>query len=154
ADAQGPSLRSMSEGVQQMVKRISPAVVRISSVGIGVAQENDAAKLLATSSTGSGVIVDPQGYIVTNAHVVGSARRVHVMLSPDKADRERFHSVLKPAGVMLPATVLGVDRETDVAVLKIERNGLPFLKFADSESIQQGQFVFAAGSPFGLDNSI
>jgi serine protease Do len=100
------------------------------------------------------VLVDPAGYIVTNAHVVGTARRVQVMLaySVDKPGEER--SVLRPAGRTIDAEVVGVDQETDVAVLKIPETGLPSLRFADSESIRQGDFVFAAGSPFGLDNSI
>jgi serine protease Do len=100
-------------------------------------------------ATGSGVIVDPNGYIVTNAHVIIDARHVDV-------------SVIQPAPPGEPAkhkhfaaTTVGLDRETDLAVLKIEATGLPTLPFLDdSHSLKQGQLVLALGSPLGLDNSL
>jgi len=153
AVAQPPSLKAISNGVRQLTERIRPAVVQISAVGVGAA-ETSPGRLISNRSTGSGVIVDPAGYIVTNAHVVGTARRVQVMLSQSVTIPGSPHSILKPAGRTVNADVIGADQETDIAVLKIAETGLPSLKFADSEAIQQGDFVFAAGSPFGLDNSI
>jgi serine protease Do len=98
--------------------------------------------------------VDPNGYIITNAHVVANARRVQVLL-PEPANGEyRFQSVVKPAGKVLPAKIVGLDRETDVAILKIEGSELPYLEFADSDVVRQGQVAVAFGSPFGLDNSV
>ncbi|MDX1980448.1 MAG: trypsin-like peptidase domain-containing protein [Bryobacteraceae bacterium] len=152
AGSQTNPLGAISDGVRQLVTRITPAVVQIDAVGIGAAQSSSI-RLEANRSTGSGVLVDPEGYIVTNAHVVGSARRVRVML-PQKPAAGQFQSVVKPSGRAAAAEVLGLDRETDIAVLKVAGSGLPHLRFADSEAIRQGDFVFAAGSPFGLDNSI
>lgn len=145
-----PSLRVLSNGVRQLADRVRPAVVQISAVGIGAA-ESAPGRLTSNRSTGSGVLIDPAGYIVTNAHVVGTARRVQVMLAPVPGESR---SVVKPVGRTVDAEVIGADQETDVAVLKIAGTGLPSLRFADSESIRQGDFVFAAGSPFGLDNSM
>jgi serine protease Do len=153
ASAQTTTLRALSNGVRQLVEQISPAVVQINALEIS-AMENSPLRLKTNRSTGSGVIVDPEGYIVTNAHVVGNARRVQVILAQSAAKPSQFHSVLKPSGKAMEAEVVGVDRETDVAVLKVAGTGLPHLRFADSEAIRQGDFVVAAGSPFGLDNSI
>jgi serine protease Do len=99
------------------------------------------------------VIVDPAGYIITNAHVVGSGRRLDVLLPQLPTDHPAA-SILKPIGKLVPATVLGLDREADIAVLKIDAKGLPALSFADSEQLRQGNVVFAFGSPFGLENSV
>ncbi|MGH9719067.1 MAG: trypsin-like peptidase domain-containing protein [Bryobacteraceae bacterium] len=152
ARSQTSSLRALSDGIRQLVERIAPAVVGISAVEIS-AGESPSNRLQFNRSSGSGVLVDPDGYIVTNAHVAGTARKIQVTLVQSPSDR-RFRSVLKPSGRVMTAEVLGVDRETDIAVLKIAATGLPHLRFADSENIRQGDFVFAAGSPFGLDNSM
>jgi serine protease Do len=153
ASAQPPSLRVLNNGVRILADRIRPAIVQISAVGIG-GMERYPGRLQSNQSTGSGVLVDPAGYIVTNAHVVASARRVQVMLAPSIEKPGGGRSILRPAGRTVDAEVVGIDLETDVAVLKVPGAGLPSLRFADSEAIQQGDFVFAAGSPFGLDNSI
>src|SRR6185436_1479812 len=63
-------------------------------------------------------------------------------------------SAIKPRGPLFEAKILGVDHETDLAVLKIEGAGLPTLAFADSDALRQGQLVFAFGSPLGLENSV
>lgn len=152
ASAQTNSLRAISDGIRQLVDRVTPAVVQISAKGITA--ESNPPRLLASRSTGSGVLVDSEGYIITNAHVVGTAQQVQITLAQPANTRDRFRSVLKPSGKMMTADVVGVDRETDLAVLKIEGSGHPSLKFTDSDLIRQGHFVFAAGSPFGLDNSI
>lgn len=151
--AQQNPFRGISDGIRKLADRVAPAVVRISAVGISAA-DSPAMHLQSNRSTGSGVVVDGAGYIVTNAHVVGTSRRVQVILNQPAAAREQFSSVVKPSGKVVNAEVLGLDRETDLAVLKVPESGLPFLPFADSESIRQGDFVFAAGSPFGLENSI
>ena len=81
--------------------------------------------------SGSGVIVDSDGYIVTNAHVIEGAHRIQVEIatprSPDDGDH---HSILKPPSRLLPARVVATDDETDLAVIKIEATGLPTLDFA------------------------
>jgi len=89
-------------------------------------------------SLGSGVIVDPKGYIVTNRHVVDKADRIRVRLQDD------------PPGVQHDAKVIGEDQETDLAVIKIDLDrGIPSAKMGNSDSMQVGDWVLAIGSPFG-----
>ena len=94
-------------------------------------------------SLGSGVIVDAKGYIVTNRHVVNGADRIRVKLQDD------------PPGVLHDAKVVGVDQETDLAVIKIDTDKpLPTAKLGNSESMQVGDWVLAIGSPFGLQATV
>jgi serine protease Do len=141
APAADPALASLSRSFEQMVARVTPSVVQVFARG------------LADRSTGSGVIVDGAGYVVTNAHVVGFSRRIQVLV-PYREGQATAASIVRPSGRLVPARVLGLDRETDIAVLKIEMDNAPALPFGDSESLRQGQIVFAFGSPFGLENSV
>jgi serine protease Do len=94
-------------------------------------------------SLGSGVIVDPKGYIVTNRHVVEKADRIRVKLQDD------------PPGVLHDAKLIGMDQETDLAVIKIEtQTALPIAKLGNSDSMQVGDWVLAVGSPFGLQATV
>jgi len=94
-------------------------------------------------SLGSGVIVDPKGYILTNRHVVEKADRIRVKLQDD------------PPGVLHDAKVVGEDQETDLAVIKINVDrALPIAKLGNSESMQVGDWVLAVGSPFGLQETV
>ncbi len=94
-------------------------------------------------SLGSGVLVDSKGYILTNRHVV------------EKADRVRVHLMDDPAGVQHDAKVIGMDQETDLAVIKIESDhALPVAKLGNSDSVQVGDWVLAIGSPFGLSETV
>ena len=88
---------------------------------------------------GSGFIVSPDGYVLTNAHVVDGATEVTVKLT-DKRD--------------FKARVVGVDKRTDVALLKIDAAGLPFVKTGDAERSKVGEWVVAMGSPFGFENTV
>jgi serine protease Do len=89
-------------------------------------------------SLGSGVIVDPKGYIVTNRHVVEKADRIRVRLQDD------------PPGVQHDAKVIGTDQETDLAVIKIDMDrAVPSAKLGNSDSMEVGDWVLAIGSPFG-----
>jgi serine protease Do len=89
-------------------------------------------------SLGSGVIVDPKGYIVTNRHVVEKADRIRVQLQDD------------PPGVQHDAKVIGEDQETDLAVIKVDMDrAVPSAKMGNSDSMQVGDWVLAIGSPFG-----
>lgn len=99
---------------------------------------------LRERSLGSGVIVDAKGIIVTNAHVVENADRIRVKLMND------------PETVTYDATVIGTDKETDLAVIKIDTKGktLPFAKMGNSDSMQVGDWVLAIGSPFGLEETV
>lgn len=90
-------------------------------------------------SAGSGVILDPNGYIVTNNHVVEGATQITVTLS----DRREF-----------PAKIIGTDPKTDLAIIKIEAKDLASMKWADYEELQVGDVVLAVGSPFGLSSTV
>ena len=90
-------------------------------------------------SLGSGFIISPDGYVLTNAHVIDSADEVVVKLN----DKREFK-----------ARVIGADRLTDVALLKIEANGLPVVKIGDPAKLRVGEWVFAIGSPFGLEQTV
>ena len=98
--------------------------------------------------------MDAEGYIVTNAHVVGLTRQVQVLVPLAAENRTVSRSVIKPTGKLVTARVVGIDNETDIAILKIEEKGLPSLRCGDSEALRQGQIVLAFGSPFGLENSV
>ncbi len=94
-------------------------------------------------SLGSGVVVDSKGYIVTNRHVVEKADRIRVRLQDD------------PPSVLHDAKVIGVDQETDLAVIKIDADKpLPTAKLGNSDSMQVGDWVLAVGSPFGLQETV
>jgi len=88
---------------------------------------------------GSGFIISPDGYVMTNAHVVEGADDITVTLT----DRREFKG-----------KVIGTDRRTDVALVKIEATGLPNVKIGDVNKLRVGEWVVAIGSPFGLDNSV
>jgi serine protease Do len=88
---------------------------------------------------GSGFILSADGYVMTNAHVVDGADEVLVTLT-DKRE--------------LKARIIGADRRTDVAVVKVDATGLPFVKIGDSQKLKVGEWVMAIGSPFGLENSV
>jgi serine protease Do len=148
------ALRGLSKQFEDLADRVDPAVVQIVTRGFGAAGDAPGSLLRTQRGSGSGVIVDPAGYILTNAHVVGGARSVQVLLPQPSEDTSPGHSLLKPTGKLVSATVLGVDRETDVAVLKIPGENLPALPLGDSERLRQGEIVFAFGSPLGLENSV
>ena len=94
-------------------------------------------------SLGSGVLVDPKGYILTNRHVVEKADRIRVKLQDD------------PPSVSHDAKVIGSDQETDLAVIKIDVNrSLPVAKLGNSDGMQVGDWVIAIGSPFGLQETV
>jgi serine protease Do len=90
-------------------------------------------------SLGSGFIITPDGFVMTNAHVIDGADEVTVKL----LDKREFR-----------AKVIGADKRTDVALLKIDANGLPAVKLGDSASLKPGEWVVAIGSPFGFEHSV
>ncbi|MBM3783622.1 MAG: PDZ domain-containing protein [Acidobacteria bacterium] len=151
---QAQSLRGFSKLFQELAERVDTAVVQIVASAYGPTEQDGAVAFKTQRASGSGVVVDANGYIVTNAHVIGVARRVQVLVPEAVEVRARARSAIKPAGKLVTADVIGLDRETDIAVLKVEQKGLPFLAFGDSDEVAQGQLVFAFGSPFGLENSV
>lgn len=91
------------------------------------------------SSMGSGVIISPDGYIITNNHVVTGANKLEVVLSNKKT---------------YTATLVGTDNNSDIALLKIEDKGLPYLNFGNSDAVEVGQWVLAVGNPLGLNSTV
>jgi Do/DeqQ family serine protease len=92
-----------------------------------------------SGSSGSGVILSPDGYVVTNRHVVENSTEIRVTL----ADKRSFY-----------AELIGADPSTDIALLKIDEVGLPFLLFGNSDSVRVGEWVLAVGNPFNLESTV
>jgi serine protease Do len=150
------SLSELSDAFRELSVEITPAVVQVFVVGYGPFQGSaptGESLIPRRRGSGSGVILDPDGYVITNHHVVQGAERIQVRLSPELDDRPR-RSILKGHGETLGAQVIGVDAETDLAVLKIDRTDLPFLELADSDDVGPGEIVLAFGSPLGLENTV
>ncbi|WP_407380952.1 Do family serine endopeptidase [Helicobacter sp.] len=91
-------------------------------------------------SLGSGVIISPDGYIITNDHVIDGADKIIVTLPNDHTE--------------YTASLVGSDKEGDIAVIRINKNNLPFVKFGDSQDVKIGDIVFAIGNPFGVGESV
>jgi serine protease Do len=156
----GPvSLRELSLSLEHLSDRVHRAVVQVFSTGYATPSEDsdsgNAASLLAKQrATGSGVIVSPDGYIITNNHVVRSARRIQVRLPANRETVANLHSIVKPEGPLLDAKLVGTDRQSDLAILKVEGQNLTNLTLGDSDDLRQGQLVMAFGNPLGLEGSV
>ena len=156
--AQTPAVRRdplhiFSDSVQELTAKVTRSVVQIVATGYGLKSEkqaSDTALFEPQEAIGAGVIVASDGYIVTNAHVVQGARKIRVRM-PGLEAPGTDESI--PRGPV-SATVVGIDRQSDLAVLKIEAKNLPALELFDSDKLKQGQVVFAFGSPQGLENSV
>jgi serine protease Do len=151
------AIENFSASLESLSEHVNASVVKIVTTGFGISDDSDsgnAAMLTRQRATGSGVILTPDGYIVTNAHVIQGARRIRVQLPVSARAARLSHSITKPAGRILEARVVGQDRETDVAVLKVDAADLPFLNLGNSRELRQGQLVMAFGSPLGLENSV
>jgi len=165
APAANPAATSLPlTGFTELVKRAGPAVVNVSVDGMrkasaempqipeefrdffrgfgggkGMPQMPRGGQDTPMRGQGSGFIVSPDGYILTNAHVVADAENVTVRLT----DRREFK-----------ATVVGADKQTDVAVLKIDAKSLPTVRLGKSADANVGEWVVAIGSPFGFENTV
>ena len=151
-------LHQISSSVEDLVKRVSPSVVQVRVTGFGTTEEadsNETALVIGRfRSIGSGVIIDPEGYILTNAHVLKGAQRVQVLLPSPLAGEFPDLSTLGSQGRTLDARIVGQSKEIDLAVLKIEAKGLPALPIGKYSDLRQGEMVLAFGSPGGLQNSV
>ena len=142
----------LSGALESTARLATPAVVEIFTTSYTA---NDGtvppANLIRPQrGSGSGVIVDASGFIVTNAHVVRGAQQLRVELPSAVEGR----SILAAPGRMVDAQVVGLDLETDLAVIKVAGERLPTLAFGDSDDLRMGQLVLAVGSPLGLNNSV
>lgn len=146
----------------EIAKRTTPAVVNISTIGIRKGQDHASSDSFSNdlfkksfgedpsdrgerprekrvSGLGSGVIVDPNGYVVTNSHVIAEAKEIRVILK----DRREF-----------PAKVVGSDAKSDIAVIKIEADRLPSAPWGDSSKLEVGEYALAIGNAFGLTETV
>lgn len=139
-------LVGFSQGMRALARKVSPCVVEIviSKYSTGEAEGTMGTGLLRRQrGSGSGVFVDAAGYIITNAHVVSSAYSIQVAPRGMGADAKA-----------MDAKIVGIDRESDLAVLKVEGKNFPHLTFGRSDLLEQGDIVLAFGSPLGLENSV
>jgi serine protease Do len=144
---------SQDEGIKMLMQledvfvgiadRVKPAVVNIATVSPPATEKrSDSPRRRPPNSpgSGSGIIMDKRGYIITNNHVVGGADEVEVRLS----DKRRFNG-----------KVIGKDPDTDLAVVKIEaEKNIPTVNWGDSATVRVGQWVIAVGNPYGLDRTV
>jgi len=136
-DSGTPSATLDEQNNIDVYKAVSPAVVNITSTTI---QYDFFFNVWPTQGSGSGFLIDDQGHIVTNNHVISGARSVEVTL----ADQGRY-----------PAKLVGRDAISDLAVIKIDaEKKLPYVKLGNSDAVQVGQKVLAIGNPFGLEGTL
>lgn len=150
-----PTVQASLPNFSDLVEDVSPSVVKINTVSLS--QQHSSQQIpdifrdlfdyggqprppaQKVRSSGSGFVISSDGYILTNHHVVDQATEIEVLFS----DRSEYQ-----------ATIIGSDRRSDLALLKIEAKGLDALKFANSDKLKVGEWVLAIGSPFGLDYSV
>jgi serine protease Do len=149
------TLVQLNNALESLAAHVSPAVVQILVTGYGPLREEDRAQtalIVRQHAVGSGVIVDPDGYIMTNAHVVEGAQRIRVALPLPMGDSSG--RVAEGRRRILEARLIGSHKETDLALLKIDETDLPTLPLLSQQRPHVGQLVFAIGSPEGLQNSV
>jgi len=151
-----PIFQQLNAAMEQLVAKVSPAVVQIQVTGYGPLEDKSQANtalIVRQHAVGSGVIVDPSGYIITNAHVVANAQQIRVILPLPSIDSP-FQ--LEPVGKnrVLDAKLIGFDTNIDLALLKVQGKDLPTLLLGTKRRVHQGQLVFAIGSPEGLQSTV
>ena len=149
-------LRALNSSLEAVVSKVSPAVVQIVVTGYGPSEghgHTDTARIVRQHAIGTGIIVDPDGYIMTNAHVVEGAQRIKVILPPPASDSP---IELQPihAGQILEAKLLGTHKQSDLALLKVDATRLPTAALRSDVRVRQGELVFAIGTPEGLRNTV
>ena len=142
--ADSPGIRILEEiqsVITELAEQAKPSVVNLFPItGAGKLREGLGERTPNASGSGSGLVIDSEGHIVTNNHVIGDATEIEVRFS-DKSK--------------LIAVVIGKDPDTDLAVLKVTADRpLPSARFGDSTSVKVGQWVLAVGNPFGLDRTV
>src|SRR5208337_2880487 len=126
-------LDAYSRAVITVVDAVGPAVL---SISVGTQPRGNETE---KTGSGSGVMIAPDGYILTNDHVVHNAGQISVTLTD---------------GTTLPATLVGVDPATDLAVIRADGSGLPYATLGDSSSLRVGQLIIAIGNPFGFQSTV
>ncbi len=126
-------LDAYSRAVIKVVEAVGPAVV---SVSVGMKSRGSETEQIGS---GSGVLIAPDGYILTNDHVVHNAQQLSATLT---------------SGTTLPATIVGVDPATDLAVIRADGSGLPYATLGESGLLRVGQLIIAIGNPFGFQSTV
>ena len=156
AQPQDP-LAAWNASIDALTRKVWPSVVQILVSAYGAREESATGETSVVvgpqQSTGSGFVIDADGYVMTNAHVVNGARRVQVVLRPANADGS-LATALTPRPRIVNARIVGITTELDLALLKIDGLKLPPLPLATYSDLRQGETVFAFGSPAGLRNSL
>jgi serine protease Do len=149
-------LRELDQALDDVAERVLPAVVQISVSGFGPShkQRDGESVIERQRGIGSGVIVDPSGYIVTNAHVVTGAQRIQVIMASVTTELVPFKTSLLRRQHTFEARLIGIHQFTDLALLKIEGTRLPFVPLREEYKARLGQTVLAVGSPEGLDHTV
>lgn len=150
-------LHQLNSSVRALVKRVTPSVVQVLVTGYGAVENsrsNTSLVLARQEVIGSGVIIDPEGYIMTNAHVIRGASRVQVNIPPASNDESPDRSLVSGRGRTVDARIVGSDSEMDLALLKVDARDLRALPLSDYNKVRQGDVVFAFGSPEGLQDSV
>jgi len=128
SSSDGTLLDAYSEAVAAVVDRVGPAVVRVEPQARG-----------KSSGVGSGVIIAPDGLVLTNSHVIQGRREARLTL---------------PDGRAIDARVLGDDPDTDLALLRAASDGLPYARIGDSQRLRRGQIAVAIGNPLGFESTV
>jgi len=152
-------LAQFNDSLEELTSRVSPSIVQVQVTGyrsIEAKNQDETSLIGRERSLGSGVIVDPDGYIITNAHVVKGAQRIRVVVSsrPSGDSQVRESLGLGEHVPPLDAKIVGIAPTIDLALLKIEAKGLRALPFADYAKLKKGELVLAFGNPEGLENSV
>lgn len=144
AAREDPELARLNQALIRLVKSLRPAVVEIDVRGakgadVNLPEGHPPLPPGERPAVGSGIILTPDGYVLTNQHVIEQAGEIEVKL----VDERKF-----------PARVVGRDARTDLALLKVEATDLPVLPLGDSDELETGEMVLAVGHPFGLEQSV
>ena len=152
-----PILREYDQALDRVAEHVMRSVVQIDVISYSVPEHSEGAEaqlLQRQRSLGSGVIVHPNGYIVTNNHVVAGALRIRVTLAPATVELVTGHTVLSHEVRVYDAKLIGTNRYADLAVVKIDEKNLPYIPLPEKYEVRLGQTVLAIGSPQGLDHTV
>lgn len=151
-------LRDFDDAIDALAERMLPCIVQIEVSGFGPREDRngdeDADVIERQRAIGSGVIVEPDGYIMTNAHVVRGAQRIQVVLTPTGAELAPGTTALMRRQRRFDAKLLGLNRMVDLALLKIDATDLAYIPLKQDFRIHLGQTVLAVGSPEGLEHTV
>jgi serine protease Do len=151
-------LKEYDQAIDQVAERAMQSVVEIEVTGYGVPEsdkdQGQQQALVRQRSIGSGVIVDPDGYIITNNHVVAGALRIRVIIAPATVEMVSGNTRLHNPQRVYEAKLIGATHYADLALIKIDAKDLPFIPLPEQFRFRLGQTVVAIGAPEGLDHTV